>query len=305
MRRFAALVGAVTLALVATAAPVTLARLTSGPTSTGSFGTGSIAPPTGLGASVGGTTVTLTWTPSTSSIVTGYDVLRSTTSGSGYSVVSSVTPRTATTTTNAPGTGTFSYVLQSVFQSWRSAPSNEASASLGTTSTGLKNCASNAFDTGGNNNGYESNAGNACADDGSNAVDANTGTNTTTTCSNTGKDRHRFWGYAFGLPASVSSINGITVQADAGLSNNGGNSYLCVELSWDGGSSWTASKQVTMSSSAMTLYTFGGTTDTWGRTWTVGNFSTSNFRVRVIDVSSQGNKDYGLDSIQVSVTYTP
>ena len=304
MRRLAALSGAVMLAVLATATPVTLARFTDSPAAGGSFATGSIAPPTGLGASLGGTSVTLTWTPTTSSIVTGYDVLRSAVSGSGYTTVASVTPRTASTTTDGPGNGTWYYVLRSTFQSWRSAVSSEASVSLGPVSTGFKNCASTAFDTGGDNNGYETNPGNACADDGSLAVDANTGTTASTSCADAGKDRHRFWGYAFGL-SSGASISGITVQANAGLNNNGGTSILCAELSWDGGSTWTATKQVTMTGAATTVYTFGGSSDTWGRSWSVANLAGSSFRVRVIDVTSQPNKDFRLDSIQVAVSATP
>ena len=304
MRRLGGAIGVLALAFLVVATPVTLARFTSGPVTSGSFSTGSIAPPTGLTASIGGTTVTLGWTPSTSTIVSGYDVLRSSTSGSGYSTVASVTPRTASTTTDAPGNGTWFYVLRSTYQSWRSVTSNEASVSLGPTSTGLKGCSSNAPDTGGDGNGYETNAANACADDGSLAVDASTGTSSSTSCGDAGKDRHRFWGYAFGL-ASGATINGITVQADAGLNNNGGTSILCVELSWDGGSTWTAARQATMTGAALSLYTFGGSGDTWGRSWSAANLASSSFRVRVTDVTSQPNKDFRLDAILVAVTYTP
>jgi hypothetical protein len=183
--------------------------------------------------------------------------------------------------------------------------SNEASAVVGSSSTGLQGCSDNAADTGGTGNGYETNAANACAVDGSVATDAGTGTSTSTVCTNAGKDRHRFWGYAFGLPGSVTLINGITVQADAGLNNNGGTSTLCVELSGDGGSTWTTPRQVTMTGAAVASYTFGGTSDLWGRTWTAASFATSSFRVRVTDASSQPNKDYRLDGIRVSVSYTP
>ena len=301
----AAALAVVLVAAATAAAPRSLARLSDAPDLTATFATGSIAPPTGLGASVAGSTVTLTWTPSVSTAVGGYEVLRSTTSGGGYSVVSTVTPRTASSTTNSPGNGTFSYVLRSTFQSWVSVASNEATAAVGSSSTGLKGCSSHAADTGGNGDGYETNAASACAVDGTVATDANTGTSTSTSCTNAGKDRHRFWGYAFGLPGSVASVNGITVQADAGLNNNGGTSTLCVELSSDGGSTWTTPRQVTMSGAAVASYTLGGATDLWGRTWTAANFASGSFRVRVTDASSQPNKDYRLDGIRVSVSYTP
>ncbi len=301
----AGVVALVALLMVATAAPVSLARLTDSPATTGDLATGSIAPPTGLAASVAGSTVTLSWTPTASTVVTGYDLLRSTTSGSGYSVVATVAPRTASSTTDSPGNGSFYYVMRSRLQSWTSAASNEAGAAVGQSSTGLKGCSSNAADTGGSGNGYESNAANACAVDGSVATDASTGTSTSTSCTNAGKDRHRFWGYAFGLPGSVTSVNGITVVADAGLNNNGGTSTLCVELSTDGGSTWTTPRQVTLTGAAVATYTFGGTTDLWGRTWTAASFASGSFRVRVTDASSQPNKDYRLDGLRVAVSYTP
>jgi hypothetical protein len=304
VRRMALAAAVVALVLV-TAAPVSLARFTDAPVTAGDLATGSIAPPTGLGATVVGSTVSLGWTPSTSTVVTGYDVFRSTTSGSGYSVVSTVTPRTATSTTNSPGNGTFYYVLRSTYQGWSSVASNEASVVIGGTTTGLKGCSSNAPDTGGDGNGYETSAANACAVDGSVATDAGTGTSTSTSCTNAGKDRHRFWGYSFGLPGSVTSIDGISVQADAGLNNNGGTSILCVELSKDGGSSWTTPKQVTMTGAAIASYTFGGTADLWGTSWTASSLATGSFRVRITDASSQPSKDYRLDGIRVSVSYTP
>jgi hypothetical protein len=307
MRRPAIVFAATLVAVLAVSAPVTLARFRSSDASAGTLRTGSILPPTGVGASVSGTVVTLTWTPTSSTAVTGYDVLRSATSGSGYGVVSSVTPWTATTTTNSPGTGTWYYVLRSSLQSWRSVSSGEASATIGTTpvGTGFKACSTNAADTGGDGNGYETNPGNACAPDGSVATDASSGTTASTSCADAGKDRHRFAGYGFGLPGSVTSINGITVQLRVDLNNNGGTTVMCVQLSWDGGTTWTATKSVSPTNS-MTTFTLGGATDTWGHTpWTLAELDATQFRVRVIDASSMSNKTFSLDWLGVQVTYTP
>jgi len=287
-----------------TAAPTTLARFTKAPGSNGSFATGSILPPTGLSASVGGTVVTLSWTPTASTVVTGYTVRRSTTSGSGYTTIGTVTPRSATTTTDSPGAGTFYYVLRSVFQNWDSVASNEASAAVGSIATGYKDCASQLFDSGGDNNGYEVNPANACALNGSTARDINTGTTNSLSCADAGQDRHRFWGYAFGLPGSVSSLNGISVQPTVKVNNNGGTSLICAQLSWDGGTSWTATKSVGVTNGLVT-YTLGSPTDTWGHTWTLAQLNTTNFRVRLIDVASMPGKDVDLDAIQVQVSYTP
>ena len=304
MRGGAVAIAALALACVVAAAPVTLARFTSSQDLAGGFTTGTIDPPTALAASVSGTTVTLTWTPTVSTAATGYDVLRSATSGSGYAVVSTVTPRSAAITTSSPGNGSWFYVLQSIYQSWRSGSSNEAGAVVGAVSTGFKDCASNAADIGGDGNGFESNAGNGCVQDGSLAVDASSGTSGSTSCADAGKDRHRFWGYAFGLPGSVSSVNGITVRLRAALNNNGGTSAMCAQLSWDGGASWTVTKSITPTNT-LTTFTLGGPADTWGRSWTSAELGAASFRMRVIDASSMSNKDFSLDWAGVQVDYAP
>ncbi|MFL5775358.1 MAG: hypothetical protein ACJ76W_03700 [Chloroflexota bacterium] len=274
--------------------------------STFSLATDTLAPPTGLAAS-GTVTATLSWTPSNDAYAAGYEVRRSATSGSGYSLVSTVTPGSATSTTDSPGAGTFYYVLRSYFQNWRSVDSNEASVTLGQTATGLKGCtaSSNLADTGGDGDGYELNAGNACADDAAFATDASTGTNNTTSCANAGKDRHRFWDFNLGIPASVASVSGIQVRVDSGMNNNGGTNNVCVELSWNGGTSWTAAKVYDMSNATIATYNLGAANDTWGRTWTGANFSNANFRVRITDATSQPNKNYLLEYVALQVTYTP
>jgi len=306
-RRSIALVLAVALVGTAAAtAPVTLALFVDQNASSISLSTDTLAPPTSLAAS-GTTTASLTWVPSTDAYAAGYQVFRSTTSGSGYVLVGSVTPGSASATTNAPGAGTFYYVLRSYFQNWRSVNSNQASITLGQATTGFKGCTalSNVADTGGDNNGYETTPGNACGDDLLSASDANTGTNNITSCANAGKDRHRFWDFNLGIPATVAAIDGIQVRVDSGMNNNGGTNNLCVELSWNGGATWTAAKSYDMQVSTISTYNLGGPTDTWGRTWTGANFSNANFRVRITDATSQPNKTYLLEYLAVQVTYTP
>jgi hypothetical protein len=306
-RRSIALVIAVALVGTAAAtAPVTHALFVDQNASSISLSTDTLAPPTSLAAS-GTTTASLTWVPSTDAYAAGYQVYRSATSGSGYSLVSSVTPGSASSTTDAPGAGTFYYVLRSYFQNWRSVNSNQASITLGQATTGFKGCTalSNAADTGGDNNGYETTPGNACADDTLTATDANTGTNFNTTCANTGKDRHRFWDFNLGIPTTVTSIDGIQVRVDSGMNNNGGTNNLCVDLSWNGGATWTAAKSYDMAVSTISTYNLGGATDTWGRTWTGANFSNANFQVRITDASSQPNKNYLLEYLAIQVTYKP
>jgi hypothetical protein len=288
---------------------VSLARLSDTATATRSLATDTLAPPTSLGAT-GGTSVALAWTATVDTYAAGYDVLRGTANGGPYSVVSSVSPRTVVATADSPGTsGTYFYVLRSTFQNWRSVNSNQASATvtLATTSTGFKACtgASNAADTGGDGNGYETGAASACVSGGAVGTDASTGTTTTIDCADPGKDRHRYWDFNLGVPGSVAAVAGIQVRANIGMNNNAGTNWTCAELSWNGGTSWTAAKSTIVNGVGVATYDLGAANDTWGRTWAGPDFSNANFRVRLTDVSDRSNKDFRLDLLTVQVTYTP
>lgn len=291
---------------------ITLARFTDAAISTGGLGADTLAPPTGL-AATGGSGVSLTWTPTIDTYATGYDVRRGTVNGGPYVSVGTITPGSASSTTDAPGNGTFYYVLRSTYQSWSSADTGQVSATVtSSTSTAFAACTTTAADTtgAGDNNGYQSYPARACVNDSSLAADANSGTGGTESCG-TGatpdarKDRHRFWGYSLGLPGAVSAVSGIRVRADLGLIDITGTTNVCAQLSWNGGTSWTTLQSIAITAAAETSYTFGSAADTWGRSWTVGEFSTTNFRVRLVDASTSTTKRFDLDYVAVSVTYTP
>jgi hypothetical protein len=175
------------------------------------------------------------------------------------------------------------------------------------TNTGFLDCSSNAAVTSssGDNNGFQLNSANTCSDDAAFAEDTNSGTNTNTSCANTGKDRHLFYDYGLTIPAG-STINGIEARLDAWIDGGSGASrIMCVELSWNGGSSWTAVKTTSTLGTTQATFTLGTTTDTWGRTWASGDFSNANFRVRITDVAASTARDFRLDWVAVRVTYTP
>jgi hypothetical protein len=298
----AAFIGAVALTFGSGTMP-TLARFTRLIAPSGTFSTDTLAPPTGLSAS-GGASVSLAWTPTVSTYAAGYNILRSTTSGSGYAQVGTATPRSASSYTDAPAAGTYYYVLTSYDQNWLSVQTAQVSASVNAV-TGFKPCTAQAADTGGDGDGYELNPANGCADDGLSASDVSSGTNTKTTCTDTGKDRHRFSVFGLGLPGAVTSINGISLKVKLGANQVSGVTRVCAELSWDGGTSWTAAQTIDLSATALTYYTLGGATSLWGRTWTVGNFSDASFVVRLTDASNSSVRTFQLDTVQVQVTYTP
>ena len=264
-RGVALLVGAVLAVGALGAAPVTLARFRAGVDRAGTFGTATLLPPTNLAGhrrrrprrSRGPRR------PARGRPATG--VLRSATSGSGYGQVASGhaghrdghdrQPR-------PPAPGTTSCGRSST--TGRASDSNEASVVVApaTTTTGAVQCTAraNAAETtnAGDNNGYERSPGSACAVDGRVATDADTGTSDTNSCTANTKDKHRFWGYAFGLPG-----DGHVDQRDhgpapsAGMNNNGGTTWLCVQLSADAGATWTTPKSAVLGATALTAYTPG------------------------------------------------
>jgi hypothetical protein len=252
--------------------------------------------------------VSLTWTASTSTGATGYAIERAPDLAGPYAQIGTATPIGATSYIDGPTAGTWWYRLSTYVSNWTSATTTPVSAVMTSAGTGERPCVAgtDAADSGGDGNGYQTDPGNACASDGLLAVDAGTGTaGRSTSCANTANDRHRFWGYDFDLPAPVTSIDGVTVRADVGLNNNGGTSVLCVELSWDGGTTWTTARSVTLSGTAVATYALGSPTDDWGHTWTTAELATTSFRVRLTDATSQPIKDYRLDYLAVSVQYTP
>jgi hypothetical protein len=153
----------------------------------------------------------------------------------------------------------------------------------------------------GDNNGYELNPNNAYASDGVFAQDVNSGTSTSTSCTNSGKDKHLFYNYGINIPSGT--ITGITVQLNALVNGTTGSPKICVQLSWDGGTSWTAAKSTTTLTTRNTTYLLGTSTDTWGHTWTTAQLSNANFRVRVIDVASNTSRTFSLDGVAVQVFY--
>jgi len=158
----------------------------------------------------------------------------------------------------------------------------------------------------GDNNGFEVNPVNAQADGGGVAQDVNSGTNNSASCTANSKDKHRFSNYTISLPGGVA-ITGIEVRLDAFVDAVGSNApAMCVQLSWDGGTTWTAAKQTATLTTAEASYVLGGATDTWGRAWTATNLANASFRVRVIDVASGSgatSRDFSLDWVAVRVSY--
>jgi type II secretory pathway pseudopilin PulG len=154
----------------------------------------------------------------------------------------------------------------------------------------------------GDNNGYESNPTRVYINDGSSAVDTNSGSNTGTNCAGTDKDKHRFYNFDFSIPTGAT-INGIEANLVAKADNTTGTPKICVQLSWDGGTTWTTAKTSNNLTTSLATYSLGGASDTWGRSWSDADFTNANFRVRLIDVASNISRDFSLDWLGVKVYY--
>lgn len=172
--------------------------------------------------------------------------------------------------------------------------------------TGWKSPTANAAAPGGDNNGFQTNPTYAYGNDSSRAEDPDSGTDTTTGCGDAGKDRHDFYNYGISVPVT-NTVVGISVRLDAWISSTYSTTTrrMCVQLSWDGGTNWTAAKQTSNLGSSQQTFTLGGSADGWGHTWTVSELSNANFRVRVTDVANRTDRTFYLDWAAVRVYHAP
>ena len=169
--------------------------------------------------------------------------------------------------------------------------------------TGFLGPLASSADTGGDGNGFQTNPSGAHADDAAFAVDTDSGSGSSTSCTSSSKDRHRFRDYGIALPGSAS-IKGIEVRLDARADSRSGSPKMCVQLSWNGGVSWTSAKTTSTLTTSVATHVLGGATNTWGRTWSAANLDNANFRLRVINISSSSSRDFSLDWVAVKASYT-
>ena len=110
--------------------------------------------------------------------------------------------------------------------------------------------------------------------------------------------------YDFGLtipPAAI--INGIEVSTEGYTSST---RQTEIFLSWNGGTSYTSGAGIKTTDMTTTESTriFGGSSDTWGRTWTGSEFSDSNFRVKLDATSAGPGPILYIDQLQIKIHYT-
>ena len=95
-----------------------------------------------------------------------------------------------------------------------------------------------------------------------------------------------YYNFSVSIPES-STIDGIEVQIE-GVCGLGETGTINVRLSPNGGTSWTGWDGNQTFTDAEGYKTYGGSTDAWGRIWSVSEFSNSNFRVHAQCTSADG-----------------
>jgi hypothetical protein len=112
--------------------------------------------------------------------------------------------------------------------------------------------------------------------------------------------------FGFSIP-SGATITGIEVSVEARSTDSAG-CRLGVELSWNGGSSWTSSGKFAALTNVEQVFILGASNDLWGQTsWATTDFSDTNFRVRVQYLAPSGcasGSTTSLDQVRVRVHYT-
>src|SRR5258706_3080599 len=179
------------------------------------------------------------------------------------------------------------------------------SFSVSALDTGYLSPSGQAPGQGGDGNGYESSPANAFASDGVFASDLLSGTGSgTMSCTDASRDKQNYFNYGFAIPAG-STINGVEIRLDAYVDKPGNETpAICVQLSSDGGTTWTTTKQTPTLTTVSATYLVGNATDLWGRSWASSDFADSNFRIRLIDVAYSAYQNFHLDWAAVKAYYS-
>lgn len=112
-------------------------------------------------------------------------------------------------------------------------------------------------------------------------------------------------GYGLNSELVNVTINGLEVVTKQANASAGQTGRLDVSLSWDGGSTYTATKAFTCTSDSYQTLTNGDATDLWGRaSWATSEFTDTNFKVKVVMNAGVSTAQTSIDFITVKVYYT-
>ncbi|MCX6759562.1 MAG: lamin tail domain-containing protein [Candidatus Nealsonbacteria bacterium] len=112
--------------------------------------------------------------------------------------------------------------------------------------------------------------------------------------------------FSFPTITTGATITGIEVQVEGYKDDD---RDADISLSWNGGTGYTTGtglKRTNMpvGSSIEAVRVFGGLTDTWNRTWASGDFTNSNFRMKLDTISAHSGYYLYIDLIQIKVYWS-
>jgi penicillin-binding protein-related factor A (putative recombinase) len=105
---------------------------------------------------------------------------------------------------------------------------------------------------------------------------------------------HVFRDFGFSIPGG-NTISGIIVKLDSRYSS--GQGTISVDLSYNEGANYSETRTTPTLTASDVVYTLGGVSDVWGRSWTPTQLNNTNFRVRV----TANTALLELDGIEVSI----
>lgn len=121
---------------------------------------------------------------------------------------------------------------------------------------------------------------------------------------NGGDDWADYGDFSISIPTG-STINGIEVRVEGYCETGSTTRQLeAVTLSWNNGSNFSSGKAITSFNGTESYKTIGGSSDTWGHTWTVTEFSNTNFRIKLDAAVATTGNDLYIDHVQVRIYYT-
>lgn len=109
--------------------------------------------------------------------------------------------------------------------------------------------------------------------------------------------------FTFGVP-SGKVIDGIEIVGEFRSNTAGDTATLTFSLSWDNGGTYTSTKSDTITGTTDVTRTYGGATDTWGRSWTDTEFANGTFQVKIQGSNSNAIRVCQLDYMAVKVYYS-
>ncbi|TMA71597.1 MAG: hypothetical protein E6J72_21430, partial [Deltaproteobacteria bacterium] len=162
-----------------------------------------------------------------------------------------------------------------------------------------------AVTTRGDGNGYEVTPANAYGP--GVAQDINSGaSNQSATCVDVRSDAHYWSGFDFSAIPSGSTINNVIVKQTIAIDSTNGMPTTCGRATWDDasdpGSDWTAYNQSAQLTTSLVTYNQPLT----GHAWTLAELQSGLFKVETVNTThNNGSRDFTLDTLIVTVDYTP